>query len=111
MPAKAREIFLLTETGKAEIFIPALVFAEVGYLSERNKIDTNLTEVRHVLTRNKNIKEYPVGFETINIAFQIDDIPELHDRIIASVAKELNAEIISNDSEIESSAHVRTIWE
>ena len=110
MPAKAREIFHQAEKEQVLIYIPALVFAELGYLAEKNKIDTNLFEVRHALLKNKAIKEYPISFETINIAFQIDDIPELHDRIIASVAKELDAKIITNDPDIENSAHVNTMW-
>jgi len=43
-------------------------------------------------------------------AIQISDIPELHDRLIAATARQLNLELITNDSVIRSSAFVKTIW-
>ena len=110
MPVKAKAKFQSAEKAEVEILVPALVFAEIAYLSENNRIDTNLEEAKRALAKNKNIKEYPMTFETVRNAFEIDDIPELHDRLVAGAAKELNAEIISNDPEIEQSVHVHTIW-
>lgn len=43
-------------------------------------------------------------------SFEIDDIPELHDRLIASTGKEFNIEVMTNDPEMEQSIHIRTIW-
>lgn len=48
--------------------------------------------------------------KTITISFDIDDIYELHDRLIAGTGKEIQAEIVTNDPEIISSKHVNTIW-
>ena len=110
MPLRAKEKFQSAEKGETEILIPALVFAELAYLSENNRIDTILADAARTLSKYKTIKEYPMTFETVRNAFEIDDIPELHDRLISAVAKELDIEIITNDPEIERSAHVRTIW-
>ena len=46
MPEKIKEIsFNLAKNEKVEIYIPAIVFAyELAYLSEKNRINTNLTE-------------------------------------------------------------------
>lgn len=110
MPGKAKEIFVLAEKGKAEIIIPAMVLAEIGYLSEGKKIETNLEKAKKYLDRNPNINEAAMTFKTVNIAFEIDDIPELHDRLIAAIGKQLNIEVITNDPEIEDSRHVNTIW-
>lgn len=110
MPLKSKVKFQLAENGEAEILIPALVFAELAYLSESNRIDTNLDAAMRALAKNKNIKEYPMTFETVRNAFEIDDIPELHDRLISAAAKELGVEIITNDPVIEQSVHVHTIW-
>jgi len=110
MPLQAKEKFQSAEKGETEILIPALVFAELAYLSENNRIDTTLEDAKRALAKNKNLKVYPLAFETVRSAFEIDDIPELHDRLIAAAAKELGIEIITNDPEIEQSVHVRTIW-
>ncbi len=110
MPDASKQIFEQAEQGKAEILIPAMVFSEIGYLSEKNKIDTGLKEVKQYLGKHPQIKELPLTFETVRTAFSIDDIPELHDRLIAASAKELDIEIITNDAEIEESRYVKTVW-
>lgn len=110
MPIKAKEKFLLAEKGETEILIPALVFAELAYLSENNRIDATLEEAERMLSKNKNIREYPMTYKTVRNTFEIDDIPELHDRLISAAAKELGIRIISNDPEIEQSVHVHTVW-
>jgi hypothetical protein len=42
MPDKVRNIFLDGENGKIQIMIPAIVFAEIAYLSEKKRIETSL---------------------------------------------------------------------
>ena len=110
MPAQIKKLYELAEQGKAEIFIPAIVFSEIGYLSEKNKIDADLEMVKQYLSAHPKIKELPLNLKTVKTAFSIDDIPELHDRLIAASGKELDVEIITNDSEIQESRHVKTIW-
>ncbi len=41
-----KAIFESAENGKAEIIIPAMVLAEVGYLAEKGRIETNLKDVK-----------------------------------------------------------------
>ncbi len=110
MPVNARNKFEQAEKGQVEILIPAIVFAELAYLSERNKIDINLADAKNYLDMYSFINEHSLTFESVKCAFLIDDIPELHDRLIAAAGKELNAEIITNDPVIEHSKHIRTIW-
>lgn len=40
----------------------------------------------------------------------VDDVPELHDRIIVATAEHLGALILTSDAVIERSRHVETIW-
>jgi len=110
MPISAKEKFEEAENGQAEILIPAMVFSELGYLAENNRIDTDLQEAQKYLDNHQHIKEQPLTLEHVKTAFEIDDIPELHDRLIAAVGKQLDAEIITNDPEIQSSVMVKTIW-
>lgn len=110
MPKEIKEIFLLAERQKAIILIPAMVFAELGYLSEKGKIDTCLEEANKYLQTHANIQESILNFSTIAEAFTIDDIPELHDRLIAAVGKTFNIPVMTNDPEIQKSKSVRCIW-
>jgi len=45
----------------------------------------------------QNYQFEPLSFEILKTAFEIDDIPELHDRLIAATARYLGLPIITND--------------
>jgi len=40
----------------------------------------------------------------------VDDVPELHDRIIVGTAKWLGVPILTGDGIISESSHAQTIW-
>lgn len=105
-----KELFEKAEKGDAMFFVPAMVLAEIGYLSERNKIDTNLLEVKMYCKKCPTVYVEAITEEIIQKSFEIDDIPELHDRIIAGTAYLKNLEIITNDPIIEDSKFVNSIW-
>jgi predicted nucleic acid-binding protein len=103
-------IFSEVENGNIELIIPAMAVAELAYLAERERIDTNLIEVRKLLTDIKNVKIEPLKFEIIEAAFKIKSIPELHDRLITATAAFYNSTLITNDPIIQASGSVKVIW-
>ena len=107
---KVKAIFEEAEKGSATLFVPAMVLAEIGYLSERNKIDTNLKDVKDYCLKNPTVQVEAITEEIIHASFEIDDIPELHDRIIAGMARLKNLELITNDPMIIDSKFVATVW-
>lgn len=111
MPKKVKKIFLQAEKEEAKILIPAMVFAELAYLSEKGRIDTSLEQAKKYLRNNPNIQEHPMNFSHITQAFSIHDIPELHDRLIAALGKEFDIPVLTNDPVIRKSKNVRCIWE
>ncbi|MBM3241840.1 type II toxin-antitoxin system VapC family toxin [Candidatus Poribacteria bacterium] len=106
----AKSIFDSVEAGNATVYIPAMVFAEILYLSEKQKISISLYDVADYLKQYPNYKEYPMSFAVIQSTAQITDIGELHDRLIAGTAQLLNLDLITNDPIIQASAFVKTIW-
>ncbi|MBU2461579.1 PIN domain-containing protein [bacterium] len=110
LPKKTKQIFERAERDKIEIYVPAMVLAEIGYLSEKHRIDTNIEEVKDYCANHSAIKKKEITFKAVENAFTIDDVPELHDRIIAGTAMELNLELLTNDPKIEESSFVKTIW-
>lgn len=90
-------VFEEAERNNSSLFIPAMVLAEIGYLSERNRIDTNLKEVKKYCKQHPSIRIEPVTEAIIHKSFEIDDIPELHDRLIAGTAYSKNLPLITND--------------
>jgi predicted nucleic acid-binding protein len=107
---KARSIFDSVESGNATVYVPGLAFAEILYLSEKQRIVLSLHAVTDYLKRFPNYKEYPTSLAVILSAAQITDIPELHDRLIAGTARLLNLDLITNDPTIQASNFVRTVW-
>jgi len=105
-----KQIFDSADVGKTIIHIPAIVFAEILYLSEKGRIGLSLIGVKNHLQSFPNYRETPLSFAIIENAGQIKDIAELHDRLIASTASLLNLELITNDAKIQNSAFVKTIW-
>jgi predicted nucleic acid-binding protein len=110
MGPTAKSILDLVESGKATVYLPALVFAEILYLSEKRRISLSLRAVADYLKQYPNYKEYPMSFAVIQSAAQINDIPELHDRLIAGTARLLNLDLITNDPVIQASIFVGTVW-
>jgi predicted nucleic acid-binding protein len=107
---RARTIFNLVESGNATVYVPALVLAEILYLSEKQRISLALGDIADYLKRFPCCKEYPTSLAVIQSAAQITDIPELHDRLIAGTARLLDLELITNDPVIRASTFVRTVW-
>lgn len=108
--ASAEQIFDAVENADTIIHIPAMVFAEILYLSEKRRITATPTNVFQLLQNFPNFKEFPINLDVVKSAAQITDVPELHDRIISATAKLLNLELITNDRKIQNSNFVKTIW-
>ncbi len=105
-----KNIFEKSETGQIMLFIPAMVLAEIVYLAERNKIDTTLKEIINYCINYPTIKIESISDKIISKSFEIDDIPKLHDRIIAGTAFFKGLELITNDPIIIASKFVSTVW-
>ncbi|MFI5221900.1 MAG: hypothetical protein ACHQK8_06215, partial [Bacteroidia bacterium] len=55
--------------------------------------------------------EQPLHFKILQKVFRIDDIPELHDRIIAGSALELDSFLLTNDPVIQKFKFIDAIWD
>ena len=61
------------------------------------------------LFKSQNYQFEPLTFEILKTASEIDDIPELHDRLIAATARHLDLPIITNDPVILDSRFVEVL--
>jgi predicted nucleic acid-binding protein len=107
---KAKATFEAMESGTVIIYIPAIVLAEILYLSEKQRISTSVRSVKDYLTRFPDCREMPLNLTVIQSATEITDIPELHDRLIAATARSLNRPLLTNDPVIQASTFVTTVW-
>jgi len=105
---KSHQAFQSADKGEAAIIIPAIVLMEVLYLFEKNRIDINLLQTEE-LFKSQNYQFEPLSFDILKTASEIDDIPELHDRLIAATARYLGLPLITNDPVIQNSRFVETL--
>ena len=61
---------------------------EMLYLFEKNRIDVSLLQTEELL-KSQNYQFEPLSFDIFKTASEIDDIPGLHDRLIAATARYL----------------------
>ncbi|MFN0087923.1 MAG: PIN domain-containing protein [Blastocatellia bacterium] len=110
MAAEARAIFAAADAGQTIVHIPAMVFAEILYLSEKGRIGVSMADVDRHLHTFPNYRECSMNYAVIETAAEITDIHELHDRLIGATARWLKVALITNDPVIQRSAFVATIW-
>jgi predicted nucleic acid-binding protein len=110
MGPAAKQIFEEAEAGDILIYVPAIALAEMLYLSEKKRIGLAWADVETYMNRFSGYREQPLGMKILSSAAEITDIPELHDRLIAGTARNLNVELITNDPVIQASVFVTTIW-
>jgi predicted nucleic acid-binding protein len=105
---RSNQAYRSADKGESNIIIPAVVLMEMLYLFERNRIDVGLLQTEE-LFKSQNYQFEPLSFDILKTAMVIDDIPELHDRLIAATAKYLDLPLITNDPDIKASRHVTVL--
>lgn len=100
------QILKMTDEGKNIIIIPSVAIFEIGYLYEKKKIPISISDVEKILNSSVNYVEEKLSINIIKSAFEIRDIPELHDKLIAGTARYLNLPLITNDPVILKSSFV-----
>jgi len=102
-------IFRKTDEGENIIVIPSAVLFEIGYLHEKQRIPVSVKDIKNILEDSVNYREEKLSIDIIESSFEITDIPELHDRLIAGTARYLNLPLITNDPVILASRFVNCI--
>ncbi|MEA3429417.1 MAG: PIN domain-containing protein [Thermodesulfobacteriota bacterium] len=105
---KSHQAFQSADKGESTIIIPAVVLMEVLYLFEKNRINISLFQTED-LFKSQNYQFEPLSFEILKTASEINDIPELHDRLIAATARYLDLPIITNDPVLLNSRFVEVL--
>ena len=103
------QILKKADAGENIIIIPSVVIFEVAYLHEKKKVPVSITDIENILDGSLNYLEEPLSLNIIKSAFEIKDIPELHDRLIAGTPRQLDLPILTNDPVIISSAFVECV--
>lgn len=103
------EILRKTDAGENIIVVPSVVVFEIAYLYEKKRIPVSVSDIEGIISGSLNYIEEPLTLDVIKSAFEINDIPELHDRLIAGTARHLELPLITNDPVILRSAFVKSV--
>ncbi len=64
----------------------------------------------NTISGGANYDVVPVDTDVTLAAVGIDDVPDLHDRIIVATALYLSVPILTSDRVVAASQHVQTLW-
>ena len=108
--ANASQAFNEADQGNALIYIPVIVLAELYYLNAKKGNPLNFATEYQKLSQSPQFILLPFLHEDI-LEFDSNlSVPEMHDRMIAGVAKRLGIPCLTMDKEIVSSGIVTTVW-
>jgi PIN domain nuclease of toxin-antitoxin system len=108
--SRAKSVFQAAEQHQTLLVVPAIALAEFYFANAKNKWFPDFAKVYSDLI-GKPFLQF-VSFDYTHVMdFDIDaTIPEMHDRIIAGVARRLGAPLLTSDPQIIASRIVTTVW-
>lgn len=107
---EAAQVLRDADANKHHVYLSAITLMEVLYLSEAKRVDVRLDELISHVSSSVNYEIVPVNADVVLAAAEVDDVPELHDRIIVGTAKWLGVPILTGDEVISESRYVKTFW-
>jgi PIN domain nuclease of toxin-antitoxin system len=106
----ASEIFEKCELGENVIFIPSIVIAEALSIFDKKRVSFDFRKLFRKINESENFVIIPLDYPVLKEMIELKDIPELHDKIIASTARFLNFSIITKNETLRNHPHLKTIW-
>jgi PIN domain nuclease of toxin-antitoxin system len=107
---QANAAFDEAKNGRALIYIPAIVLAELYFLNEKQQRPIDYSATFALITQSAQFVLLP--FEPIDtLDFDKDKaVTDIHDRMIIGVARRLNATLLTRDLQVTNSGLVATTW-
>jgi PIN domain nuclease of toxin-antitoxin system len=108
--SQAKSIFQAAEQNQTILIISAIVMAELYYANAKNKWFADFAKLYADIIGKPFIRFMSVD-HTHTLDFTRNAaVPEMHDRIIAGIARRLSAPLISSDPLIIAAAIVTVVW-
>jgi PIN domain nuclease of toxin-antitoxin system len=106
----AKEVFEAAERGETLIVIHAIVFAELYYANQKWNLFKNFAQLYTDIQQKSYFRIVPMKADEV-LDFDLNNaVPEMHDRIIAGLARRLNAPLITSDALIMKAGIVQVVW-
>ena len=108
--ATVSEIFEQCERGVNIIFIPSIVVAKMLSIFDKKRVSFNFQNLFKKIHTSENFVLIALDYPILKKMIALKEVPELHDKIIASTAKYLRVPIITKDKILQSQPSIRTVW-
>ncbi len=106
----ADAVFRLAYAGGARILVPAIVIAELYYLTQKLGATQSPSDILADINSSREFVFSELGQADLENLEKVNDVPEMHDRLIAAAALTHEAPIISKDETLRTSAGLEVIW-
>ena len=109
LSAKARDVFALAYDGRATLVLSPIVLLELYGVIRKVNAQIDYDEELDNFVRPP-FRVEPITIEDLKLLSALEDVPELHDRLICATALRLNAPVVTRDPEIRRSALITSVW-
>ena len=106
----ADAVFRLALAGGAYILVPAIVVAELYYLTQKLGATQSPSDIFADINSSREFVFSELGQADLENLEKVNDVPKMHDRLIGAAALTHNAAIISKDETLRNSAALAVIW-
>ena len=96
--------------GEATIILPAIVVAEFYFLSIKFHEPFTPSELIDAVKDLTGFEFSDLGMAQLEKLDDLQEIPEMHDRLIAAESMILDAPLITRDSTLADSSQIETVW-
>ena len=96
--------------GAVSIVVPAIVVAELYYLSVKRNDPIILADFIDAMKDARGFEFFDLGGAQLEQLDTLQDIPEMHDRLIAAESVILDAPVITRDSALSESRRIHSTW-
>jgi PIN domain nuclease of toxin-antitoxin system len=98
------------DTAQHTVYISVITLMEMLHVIEKYELKMRLDDVIEHINSSPGYVILPLDEEIVRIAGSVDDVPELHDRMLVATARLFEVPILTNDPLIRASKHVTAIW-
>ena len=110
LSAAADAVFRLADGGGAVIIVPAIVVAELFYLTQKLGHAISTSAIIADIHRSREFAFSPLGQGQLEALDRVEGVSEMHDRLIAAEALVQHAPIVSKDQVLRGNPLVEIIW-
>jgi PIN domain nuclease of toxin-antitoxin system len=108
--ATVKAIFEAAMNGETRLVIPSIVVAELYYANKKWGLFEDFQQTYSTLRAQSYFLFVPFLADDVEDFSLNETVPEMHDRIIAGVARRLDAPLITVDAKIVKSGVARVTW-